>query len=177
MAKLAFSKMNKIKSIPDKIVATENGDLVVKQYLPLENKINLIIDVLELSGSDEGFFNIIKLDAFYQIEMIKAYTNISFTDKQQEDTPKLYDAIKMNGVWEIVFPHIPEDERMYIWHNLKDMAEAITEYNRSIAGMLKALTQDYSALDEQAVNIQKTLNTPEMAAVLKHFLPEAGLTN
>jgi len=83
----------------------------------------------------------------------------------------------MNGIWEMVSPLIPADEREYIWYNLKDMAEAITEYNRSIAGMLKALSHDYSALDEQAVNIQKTLNTPEMAAVLKHFLPEAGLTN
>ena len=42
MAKLAFSKLNKIKSIPDKIIPTENGDLIVKQYLPLENKIDLI---------------------------------------------------------------------------------------------------------------------------------------
>ena len=177
MAKLAFSKLNKIKSIPDKTIQIEGGDLVVKQYLPLEDKVQLIIDVLELSGSDEGFFNIVKLDAYYCIEMIKAYTNISFTDKQQEDTAKLYDAIYLNCVWEMVKPHIPAEEREYIWTNLIDMADAITQYNRSIAGMLKALSQDYSALDDEAVNIQKTLNTPEIAAVLKHFLPEAGLTN
>ena len=93
MAKLAFSKLNKIKSIPDKIIPTENGDLIVKQYLPLENKIDLIETVLDFSGSDEGFFNVVKLEAYFRIEMIKAYTNITFTEKQLEDTQKLYDMI------------------------------------------------------------------------------------
>lgn len=177
MAKLAFSKLNKIKSIPDKIIPTENGDLVVKQYLPLENKIDLIETVLDFSGSDEGFFNVIKLEAYFRIEMIKAYTNITFTEKQLEDTQKLYDMIAVNGIWAIVESNIPEEEKDYIWDAIIEMADAIVEYNRSIGGMLKSLSYDYSALDDEAVNIQKKLKTPEMEAVLKHFLPEAGLSD
>ena len=177
MAKLAFSKLNKVKSIPDKIIPTENGDLVVKQYLPLENKIDLIETVLDFSGSDEGFFNVIKLEAYFRIEMIKAYTNITFTEKQLEDTQKLYDMIAVNGIWAIVESNIPEEEKDYIWDAIIEMADAIVEYNRSIGGMLKSLSYDYSALDDEAVNIQKKLKTPEMEAVLKHFLPEAGLSD
>ena len=177
MAKLAFSKLNKIKSIPDKIIPTENGDLVVKQYLPLENKIDLIETVLDFSGSDEGFFNVIKLEAYFRIEMIKAYTNITFTEKQLEDTQKLYDMIAVNGIWAIVESNIPEEEKDYIWDAIIEMADAIVEYNRSIGGMLKSLSYDYSALGDEAVNIQKKLKTPEMEAVLKHFLPEAGLSD
>lgn len=177
MAKLAFSKLNKIKSIPDKIIPTENGDLVVKQYLPLENKIDLIETVLDFSGSDEGFFNVVKLEAYFRIEMIKAYTNITFTEKQLEDTQKLYDMIVINGIWTIVESNIPEEEKDYIWDAIIEMADAIVEYNRSIGGMLKSLSYDYSALDDEAVNIQKKLKTPEMEAVLKHFLPEAGLSD
>ena len=177
MAKLAFSKLNKIKSIPDKIIPTENGDLVVKQYLPLENKIDLIETVLDFSGSDEGFFNVVKLEAYFRIEMIKAYTNITFTEKQLEDTQKLYDMIAVNGIWTIVESNIPEEEKNYIWDAIIEMADAIVEYNRSIGGMLKSLSYDYSALDDEAVNIQKKLKTPEMEAVLKHFLPEAGLSD
>lgn len=177
MAKLAFSKLNKIKSIPDKIIPTENGDLVVKQYLPLENKIDLIETVLDFSGSDEGFFNVVKLEAYFRIEMIKAYTNITFTEKQLEDTQKLYDMIVINGIWTIVESNIPEEEKNYIWDAIIEMADAIVEYNRSIAGMLKSLSYDYSALDDEAINIQKKLKTPEMEAVLKHFLPEAGLSD
>ena len=177
MAKLALSKVNKIKSIPDKIIPTENGDLIVKQYLPLENKIDLIETVLDFSGSDEGFFNVVKLEAYFRIEMIKAYTNITFTEKQLEDTQKLYDMIVINGIWTIVESNIPEEEKDYIWDAIIEMADAIVEYNRSIAGMLKSLSYDYSALDDEAINIQKKLKTPEMEAVLKHFLPEAGLSD
>ena len=129
MAKLAFSKLNKIKSIPDKIIPTENGDLVVKQYLPLENKIDLIETVLDFSGSDEGFFNVIKLEAYFRIEMIKAYTNITFTEKQLEDTQKLYDMIVINGIWAIVESNIPEEEKDYIWDAIIEMANAIVEAN------------------------------------------------
>ena len=131
MAKLAFSKLNKIKSIPDKIISTENGDLTVKQYLPLENKIDLIETVLDFSGSDEGFFNVVKLEAYFRIEMIKAYTNITFTEKQLEDTQKLYDMIAINGIWAIVESNIPEEEKDYIWEAIIEMADAIVEYNRS----------------------------------------------
>jgi hypothetical protein len=81
MAKLAFSKLNKIKSIPDVVGTIDGNELVVRQYLPLEDKIELIINVLEQAGSNEGFFNRVKLNAFYIVEMIKAYTNISFTEK------------------------------------------------------------------------------------------------
>ena len=143
----------------------------------MNDKVEVVINILDQSGQDEGFFNIIKLEAFYRLEMIKAYTNISFTDKQLEDTPKLYDAITMNNVWEMVENNIPKEERDYIWHAVREMGDAITQYNRSIAGMLKSLAQDYSALDIEAVNLQKKLNTPEVMAVLKHFLPEAGLTD
>ena len=177
MAKLAFSKLNKIKSIPDEIISTSNGDLTVKQYLPLSDKIELIINVLELSGHEENFFNIVKLDSFYRLEMIRAYTNIAFTEKQLEDTAKLYDAITLNGVWELVESKIPSSEKEYVWDAILEMAEAVTQYNRSMVGMIKALTEDYSALDDEAIKIQKQLNTPEIAALLKHFLPEAGLTD
>lgn len=177
MAKLAFSKLNKIKSIPDKIIPTENGDLIVKQYLPLENKIDLIETVLDFSGSDEGFFNVVKLEAYFRIEMIKAYTNITFTEKQLEDTQKLYDMIAVNGIWTIVESNIPEEEKDYIWDAIIEMADAIVEYSRSIGGMLKSLSYDYSALDDEAVNIQKKLKSPEMETILKHFLPEAGLSD
>jgi uncharacterized protein YpbB len=177
MAKLAFSKLNKIKSIPDVVETIDGNELVIKQYLSLEDKIELIINVLELAGSDEGFFNHVKLNAFYIIEMIKAYTNISFTEKQLENPAKLYDAIVMNGIWTMIESYIPENERIYIETELFSMAKAITKYNNSLAGMLKTLTADYSALDTEAIDIQKKLNTPEMVELLKRFLPEAGLTN
>jgi hypothetical protein len=83
----------------------------------------------------------------------------------------------MNDIWVTIESYIPESERTYIETELFNMAKAITKYNNSLAGMLRTLTADYSALDAEAIDIQKKLNTPEMAELLKRFLPEAGLTN
>lgn len=171
MAKLAFSKLQKIKSIPDIVDTTvfEGCELKIKQYLPLAEKLNLLTNVLELSGTDEGYFNLVQLEVFYKIEVIKTYTNISFTDKQLEDPAKLYDSIVMNGVWESVSSLIPQNELDYVWETILAMAEEITTYNRSLAGMIKALSMDYADLNAIASGVQSQIETPEMQALLKAF--------
>ena len=177
MAKLSFTKLNKIKSLPEKVVDFQGNELRVKPYLPLSDKLQLLINVLELSGADEGYFNLVQLEVFYKIEVIRNYTNISFTDTQLKDFAKLYDQIVLNGVWDAVADIIPEEELDYVWDAIYNMAEAITAYNRSLAGMLKTLSEDYSVLDTEATKIQKTLASPEVVSVMKQFLPEVGLSN
>lgn len=170
MPKVAFSKLNKIKSIPAKTITIADAEVSVAQYLPLEEKLNLIQTVIELSGNgEEGFYNIIKLQTYYTIEMLKAYTNISFTEKQQEDIPKLYDAIVMNQIWEEVAKSIPQEEQDYIWGNLLNLAREVTEYNHSALGILKAVKQDYGeegfTLDKINEMLTKLQNPDEMNLV------------
>lgn len=144
MAKVSFTKLNTTKSIAAQEINFNNQKIMVEQYLPLSQKLDLIQTVIELSGSgEEGFFNIVKLKTFYTIEMLKAYTNISFTEKQQEDPAKLYDAIVMNDV-ERVIESIPQEERDEVWGNILTLAREVTEYNHSALGILKLLKQDYS---------------------------------
>lgn len=170
MAKISFTKLNKIKSIPAKTITIADVEVVVAQYLPLEEKLNLIQSVIEQSGNgEEGFYNIVKLRTYYAIEMIRAYTNISFTEKQLEDTPKLYDAIVMNKIWEQVCEAIPDDELSYIWDNIRKLAREITDYNHSALGVLKAVKQDYGdeafSLDKINEMLTKMQNPEEMKLV------------
>ena len=171
MAKLAFSKLQNVKTLPELVdMATFEGcELKIKQYLPLEEKLQLLTNVLEMSGADEGYFNLVQLEVFYRIEMIKAYTNITFTDKQLENPAKLYDLLCMNQIWEKVSALIPENESNYIWGAILDMAREITTYNRSLAGIMKTLSADYAGLDTVASNVQNTLETPEMRNLLNVF--------
>jgi len=153
MAKVSFSKLNTIKTIPEGTVVIENSPVSVAHYLPLEKKMALIESVIAQSGSDEeGFFNIVKLRVYYEIEMLKAYTNISFTEKQLEDIQKLYDAITMNHVWEIVEKEIPEAERDYVWGSIMSLAREVTDYNHSALGILKMLSAQYG---EESFSLDK----------------------
>lgn len=178
MAKLSFTKLNKIKSLPVVEISIDDQKVLVEQYLPLEDKVNLITSVIEQSGNgEEGFFNIVKLEAYYIIEMIRAYTNINFTEKQLEDTTKLYDAIRLNEVWTAVADAIPGVEREYIWNNILALAREITTYNNSVLGVLKAVSNDRDGLNFDVEEIMKNLNDPEALKLLKGMVDMTGLTN
>ena len=171
MAKVAFSKLNKIKNSTSIKHSINDIEIEIEQYLPLERKIKLMGEVIGQAGSgEEGFFNIVKLDAYYKIEMLQAYTNISFTDKQLEDTPKLFDAIQLNNIWDTVGSLIPESERTYIWNNILNLAKEITSYNNSILGILKSL-EDGKALQELDIEaLMKELSNPETLPLIRGML-------
>ena len=178
MAKISFTKLNKIKSLPVKEIFIDDQKILVEQYLPLEEKVNLITSVIEQSGNgEEGFFNIVKLDAYYIIEMIRAYTNISFTEKQLEDTTKLYDAIRLNDVWAAVEDAIPGAEREYVWSNILALAREITTYNNSVLGVLKAISSDRDNLNFDVQELMNNIKDPEALSLLKGMVDMTGLTN
>ena len=171
MAKVAFSKLSKVKNLPSKTVSFDGNDIEFEQYLPLEEKINLIQAVIELAGDEVGFFNIVKLEAFYRVMMIKKYTNISFTEKQMEDIPKLYDLITLNGVWDFVEENIPQKEREYVWSNILELAERITSFNHSALGIIKSI-QTSSALNEEGLSqLINELQNNENFQMVKELLP------
>ena len=178
MAKVSFTKLNKIKSIPPIVKTFGEQEIEIAQYVPLVDKVDLMSSVIAQAGNgEEGFFNIVKLEAYYRIEMIQAYTNISFTEKQLEDTTKLYDAIQLNGLWAFVEDNIPEVEKNYIWDNLLNLAREITEYNHSALGILKILTAEKENLEFDIDKILGSLNNAESLATLKSIIEQAGLNN
>ena len=178
MAKVSFSKLNKIKSFDPIEITIGDQKIEIEQYLPLEKKVDLITAVIEQSGNgEEGFFNIVKLEAYYIIEMIKAYTNITFTEKQLEDTTKLYDAIRMNDVWATVADAIPAEERCYIWENIMALAREITTYNNSVLGVLKAISSDRDNLNFDINELMSQIKDPEALSLLKGMVDLTGLTN
>ena len=178
MAKVSFTKLNKIKSFDPIEITIGDQKIEVEQYLPLEKKVDLITAVIEQSGNgEEGFFNIVKLEAYYIIEMIKAYTNITFTEKQLEDTTKLYDMIRLNDVWAAVADAIPACEREYVWNNILTLAKEITTYNNSVLGILQALSNDRNALNFDVTEIMDKINDPEALKLLKGMVDMTGLTN
>lgn len=170
MAKVAFSKLNTIKSIPNKTVSIGESVIEVKQFLGMVDKIDLMTRVIEQAGDETGFYNIVKLEVFYVIEMLKAYTNISFTEKQMEDIGKLYDGIKMNNIWEQIKEGIPVEEREYIWNNTLELATQVTTYNSSILGILKTIKSDYSENEFNLEKMAEIIQDPEQLAFVKDVL-------
>ena len=100
MAKVAFTKLGLKKKDEVKTVDLNGITVEVKQYLPINDKLALISNVLNSSHDQSAnFANPIQLEVIGTIEIIMAYTNLSFTEKQKEDYAKLYDLLEENGMY------------------------------------------------------------------------------
>lgn len=171
MVKVSLTKLNKIKSLDPIDIKIGEETISVVQYLPLEKKLTIMQNIIEQAGNnEEGFYNIVKLTVFYTIEMLRVYTNISFTEKQLEDPQKLYDIIVLNNIWETVKDSIPEKERDYIWENTCALAREITEYNHSALGILKLMSDDYENLNFDVQEITEKLSDRTNLDLVRNLL-------
>lgn len=174
MAKIGFTKLG-LKKL-DEIKTIEIGENVieVKQYLPVNEKLGLIERVVNLSQDENNFPNPIKIDVIGSIEMIAAYTNITFTEKQKEDIGKLYDLLEENGIIDKIIAAIPEVEYEFLIHGIDKTIDAVYDYRNSALGILDAIKTDYSNLDLEATEIQQKLNNPEALSTVKEVLDKLG---
>lgn len=175
MAKVAFSKLN-LKKIDKVSVVNTNGiDIEVKQYLPINNKLILISNVINNAASQDATFkNPVKTEVFGSLEIIYNYTNLSFTEKQKKDPSKLYDLLEENGIIETVVAAIPEVEYNFIIDGIDASMDAFYQYQNSVMGILDRVSTDYSNLDMDATALQKKIADPENLELLKSIVSKLG---
>ena len=170
MSRVPFTKLG-LKKVEDIKNITICGQMVeVKQYLPISDKINIITNVIENSADDNNFANPVKVEVFANLEIIYAYTNISFTDKQKGDPTKLYDLLEENGVIAEVIAAIPENEYALLLGWIDETIEAFYKYRNSVLGILDTISADYSNLSLDATNLQKQIADPENIKLLKSIM-------
>ena len=174
MAKVAFSKLALKKQDNVKLVKIGNFDIEVKQYLPVNEKLDLIARVLNGAHDENNFPNPIKIEVIGTLEIIMAYTNISFTEKQKEDVAKLYDLLDSNGVVNTIIAAIPEEEYNFVIDGIDDTIEAVYTYQNSVLGILENITQDYYNLELDAQKLQEKIADPNTVSLLKDILTKLG---
>ena len=159
MAKVTFASL-KLK-VRDDIREIDLGDkkIEVKQYLPAEDKYDLIMITLQES-KEEGVYNHFKMDMFFHLNMVFMYTNLQFTDKQKEDLIKLYDVLESNGIINAVVAAIPEEEYNYLFDTMETVAKARSKYDNSFAGILNNFI------------VNMPINAAEANKIVENFDPE-----
>ena len=174
MAKVSLTKLGLKVNQDIQIIDFNEQDIEVKQYLPVNEKLMLISNVLNLSHDNNNFANPVKISIFTTLEIMYAYTNINFTDKQKEDPTKLYDMLISTGLAKKVINAIPEEEYHEIICGISDSIDAVYTYQNSVMGILDSISQDYSSLDLNATEIQKKLSDPNNMELLKQILSNLG---
>lgn len=177
MAKISYNKLGITKDELNRVQTVEYNDqtIEVKQYLPIAEKSELITRVLNNSVDENtGYYNLLKLDMNLGLEIVYAYSNISFTEKQKEDSMKLYDMLNASKVLNLIIGLVPDGEFYYLNKTTHEMANNIVTYRNSAMGIMEAISADYSNLDLDATDIQKKLNDPDNMALLKDVLTKLG---
>lgn len=170
MANVAFNKLGLKKKEEVKKIIFNEQEIEVKQYLPIQDKLNVIFNAISKTEDENRFFNPVKLECYCTLEIIYAYTNIKFTDKQLEDEGKLFDLMEENELINLIFSAIPEDETDFIMDSCERAAEAIYTYNNSAVGIIEALKDNAEDLNLDINNIINTINDPKTLEFVKNLV-------
>lgn len=171
MAKIPFSKLG-LKVNSDVTIITFNDyDIEVNRYLPFKEKTELASNIINYSVDDNGFYNPLKVKLYMVLEVVYAYTNLTFTPKMKEDPFKLYDALVSSGLFEQIIHAIDPSDWAAIQKDVWDTIENIYNYRNSAMGILEMISTDYGNLQLNAENITDKLLNPESLSTLKALAP------
>lgn len=174
MAKISMTKLGLNKNNKVKIVDFNNQKIEVKQYLPVEEKLDMISDIINSSVDENSFYNPGRLHIYQVVNIIMAYTNISFTDKQKEDIYKLYDLLAGSGLATTIINAIPADEYEFILQGTDETIKSIYSYRNSVMGILDNISADYSNLELDASKISAELSDKDNLTLLRGVMAQLG---
>ena len=174
MAKIAFGKLGLTKNTSTTIINYNGQDIEVKNYLPVNEKLELISSVINLSADENNFANPMKVSVFTVLALIEAYTNISFTEKQKEDPCKMYDLFVSSGLSAMVMNTIPSVELAELLTGIDDSINAVYAYRNSAMGVLDIIQNNYDGMSLDAQNLQTAIADPSNLSLLKDVITKLG---
>ena len=150
MAKVSFTKLGLKKNEDVEIVEWNEQKIEVKQYLPIEDKLDLVTKIINDSIDTNNFYNPAKIYIFTILNTILYYTNINLTDKQKEDVAKTYDLLVSSGLSVKIFEQINPYEYNQIKSWVLETVQSIYSYAQSVLGILETVNNDYKDADFNA---------------------------
>lgn len=173
--KPTFNDLKKEVPLKIKFIKINNTDIEVKQYLPVNEKLNLMTRVLEqVAQNDYPFANPVQMDVYSTLEIIFAYTNIDFTEEEKDNPAELYDELERQDMINTIISSIPEVEYNFLIDGIEKTVNAYYSYRNSVKGIIADTVTDYSDLELDAENIRKDLADPDNMALLKDVLKKLG---
>lgn len=174
MAKVSLNKITPVKSGEIKEVEINGEKIQIHQYLPTQDKIALTERVLGQAFDETNHYSKYRLTVYTILEIIRAYTNINFTETQLKDIPKLYDLLVLNNIIEQIRENIPTQEWNELTAKVVDEANHLESYLNSFAGVMKTISTDYSNTEMDVDKISAKLNDPEALKTVKEILDKIG---
>ena len=170
MAKVSFTKLGLKMDQEIKTIKFNEQEIEIKQYIPIEAKLQFIENVLNQSAVDMYFYNQGKIEIFFAMEVIYNYTNINFTDKQKDDVLGLFDKFVSTGLYKEILNNIPTSEIKFLKEVIQDQIKEIYRYRDSVLGIMEAMKTDYNNLDLDIDKLTQELTENENLGLVKEVV-------
>jgi len=151
-----------------------NGnEIKVLKYLPIEDKFDLIMIALQKSVTN-GIYNPIRLQTFFELNIMYLYTDILFEVEERVDEGVLYDKIKTSGLLGKVMENIEESEMLELSHFLSECLELEKNYRNSAAAIVSKIVDDLPKNAEAAKDIVDNFDKEKYSEAL-NFARSIGM--
>ena len=153
------------KVVNKKTFIWNEKEIEVLDSISSEDKYDIIMITLQKSAED-GYYNPIKLDIYFHLNLVYMFTNIIFDDENREDEFKLYDEMINSGFMEEFLMHIDIKEYTEMQEHIEKIASLKTNYDRSTASIIKKFVDDLPANAEVAKQIIDNFDPDQYQAVV-----------
>ena len=174
MAKVAFSKLGLKKTEEIEVIEWNEQKIEVKQYLPIEDKLDMITNIINQSADYNGYYNPARIYIFTILEMIDYYTNISLTEKQKADVFKTFDLFVNSGLSAAIFDKINPYEYNQIKSWVHELINSIYVYKNSVVGIMDTIKEDFNLMDLDTEKLVERLGNKENIEFINELLNKMG---
>lgn len=162
--KISYTNM-KLKVKQDiKTFNFNENEIEVLQYLPIEDKYDLIMVTLQECLVD-GIYNPVKIELYFNLNLVYMYTNLSFTEEQKEEPEKIYNTLESNGFISKMLEVFNEDEYNALYNYLQAQMDNYMKYSISGGAVFRTLVNDLPKNAQIAADIVNSFNPEKYKAV------------
>lgn len=165
MSKVSYLNLKLKTDISTETIDWNNNSIEIKQYLPIEEKYNLIMVTLQ-EAKESNIYNPLKIDLFFHLNLVYMYTNINFTEKQKEDASKLYDNLMSSGLLAQIISKIPTEEYDMLYTYLENVKNDLDKYGQSFKAILDAIINELPEKASEAMKILESFNPEDYKSVI-----------
>lgn len=137
-------------------VPFQDGVINVKPYLSIEDKYDFATIIIQQSMEDNGLYNPIKIEKYFNLYLAYMYTDIEFSEEDRVDDSAIYDILETTGLFDLLYQTIPSEEIGILKNFVEELETKLTNINTSILGAVLGII---NSLPENAAAAVETLNS------------------
>lgn len=173
MNKVVLKDLEKVKITEEVEVTLLNEKILIKNYLPMEQKLNLIESVMQ-NSIEFNFVNPMKVETYFNVYMVLKYTNIDFSE-YLSDIPNLYDLIERTGILQTVIDTVGSDYDE-LWDFCNSFTDKYENYQNSLYGVITQILSDIPEKLGEALDELARLDMSKLQNVFKEVSETGGST-